>query len=120
MWRVTKQERGAGDYVIPGQQMPAPLGLVNNDVWVTADFTDAVERTCGRGQPVEVHVWMRIQEMVFHGHVDSIQAGGGALWFSLMRRRRMRLGNYVKVVQRVPVKIDLDDEGTGSTCWGRG
>ena len=58
------------------------------------------------GQPVEIAV-DAYPEHKFHGHVDSIQAGSGA-HFSLLPPENAT-GNYVKVVQRVPVKIVFDD-----------
>jgi len=58
------------------------------------------------GQPVQIKV-DAYPQTTFHGHVDSIQAGSGAR-FSLMPPENAS-GNYVKVVQRVPVKIVLDE-----------
>jgi membrane fusion protein (multidrug efflux system) len=57
------------------------------------------------GQPVSIHV-DAYPDQTFHGKVDSIQAGSGAQ-FSLLPPENAT-GNYVKVVQRVPVKIVLD------------
>ncbi len=103
--RVTKKNVEPGDYVIPAQ-MPALLGLVNNEVWVTANFKETQLAHMRAGQGVEVRV-DAYPGVVFHGHVDSIQQGAGA-YFSLMPPENAT-GNYVKVVQRVPVKIVIDD-----------
>ncbi len=102
--RVTKKNVEPGDYVIPAQ-MPALLGLVNNDVWVTANFKETQLARMRAGQGVEVRV-DAYPGVTFHGHVDSIQQGAGA-YFSLMPPENAT-GNYVKVVQRVPVKILLE------------
>ena len=107
--RVVKKNVEPGDYVIPAQ-MPALLGLVNNDVWVTANFKETQLARMRAGQNVEVRV-DAYPGVLFHGRVDSIQQGAGA-YFSLMPPENAT-GNYVKVVQRVPVKIFLEgvDEG---------
>jgi membrane fusion protein, multidrug efflux system len=102
--RVTKKNVEPGNFVIPAQ-MPALLGLVANDVWVTANFKETQLTHMRAGQPVEVHV-DAYPGVVFHGRVDSIQQGAGA-YFSLLPPENAT-GNYVKVVQRVPVKIELD------------
>src|SRR5438105_10735654 len=60
----------------------------------------------------------RYQELNIHGHVDSIQAGGGAA-FTLLPPENAT-GNYVKVVQRVPVKIVLDDQQNLQRVLGPG
>ena len=56
-------------------------------------------------------------DKVFRGRVDSIQAGTGAQ-FSLLPPENAT-GNYIKVVQRVPVKIVFDEPPDRSTCWRR-
>jgi membrane fusion protein, multidrug efflux system len=61
---------------------------------------------CSRGQPAEITV-DAYPSRTFTGHVESIQAGSGAA-FSLLPPENAT-GNYVKVVQRVPVKILIDD-----------
>jgi membrane fusion protein, multidrug efflux system len=103
--RVVKKNVEPGDYVIPAQ-MPALLGLVNNDVWVTANFKETQLAHMRAGEKVDLHV-DAYPGVTFHGHVDSIQQGAGA-YFSLMPPENAT-GNYVKVVQRVPVKITIDD-----------
>ncbi|HUO10760.1 MAG TPA: HlyD family secretion protein [Phycisphaerae bacterium] len=102
--RVTKKNVEPGDYVLPAQ-MPALLGLVNNNVWVTANFKETQLAHMHAGQPVDVEV-DAYPGVKFHGHVDSIQQGAGA-YFSLLPPENAT-GNYVKVVQRVPVKIELE------------
>ena len=69
------------------------------------------------GQPVLIHV-DAYPDKIFHGHVDSIQAGSGAA-FSLLPPENAT-GNYVKVVQRVPVKIVIDDPPDHDHALGPG
>ena len=101
--RVTQRTVEAGNYVQTGQAL---LALVPNDVWVVANFKESQLSRMRPNQPVT----MRIDAYpgrVFKGHVDSIQAGTGAR-FGLLPPENA-VGNYVKVVQLVPVKIVFDD-----------
>jgi membrane fusion protein (multidrug efflux system) len=93
----------AGAYVQVGQQL---LALVPGAVWVTANFKETQLTKMRPGQPVTIHV-DAYTEHTFRGHVDSIQRGSGAQ-FSLLPPENAT-GNYVKVVQRVPVKIVFDE-----------
>ena len=97
--RVTNKSVEPGDYVQVGQNL---LALVPTDIWVTANFKENQIRLMRAGQPVEIEV-DALGGKTFKGHVDSIQAGSGAA-FSLLPPENAT-GNYVKVVQRVPVKI---------------
>jgi membrane fusion protein (multidrug efflux system) len=92
-----------GAYVQVGQIL---LSIVPEEVWVTANFKETQITHIRPGQPVRIKV-DTYPGKVFHGHVDSIQAGTGER-FSLMPPENAT-GNYVKVVQRVPVKIVFDD-----------
>jgi len=96
--RVTNKSVEPGDYVQVGQNL---LALVPTDIWVIANFKENQIRLMRPGQPVEIEV--DALGRTFKGHVDSIQAGSGAA-FSLLPPENAT-GNYVKVVQRVPVKI---------------
>ena len=73
---------------------------------MTADFKENQIGSIRPGQPVEITV-DAYPGKTFKGHVDSIQAGTGAR-FSLLPAENAT-GNYVKVVQRVPVKIVFDE-----------
>jgi membrane fusion protein, multidrug efflux system len=95
---VTNKSVEPGDYVQVGQNLVA---LVPRDIWVIANFKENQIRLMRPGQPVEIEV--DALSRTFQGHVDSIQAGSGAA-FSLLPPENAT-GNYVKVVQRVPVKI---------------
>lgn len=101
--RVTRKSVEEGALVQIGQPL---LAIVPGDVWVTANFKESQIGGMTRGQPVEITV-DAYPDKTFKGHVDSIQAGTGAR-FSLIPPENAT-GNYVKVVQRVPVKIVFDE-----------
>jgi membrane fusion protein (multidrug efflux system) len=102
--RVTARTVQMGHYVQPGQAL---LALVPKDVWVTANFKETQLTYMKPGQPVELRV-DAYPNKKFKGKVDSLQAGTGAR-FSLLPPENA-VGNYIKVVQRVPVKIIFDEE----------
>jgi membrane fusion protein (multidrug efflux system) len=91
-----------GQNVAPGQELMKLIPL--NDVWITANFKETQLREMKVGQPVTVEVDANGRS--YKGKVDSIAGGTGAR-FSLLPPENAT-GNYVKVVQRVPVKIVLD------------
>jgi membrane fusion protein (multidrug efflux system) len=101
--RVTKRAVNVGDVVERNQTL---LNLVVGVPWVTANFKETQLTRMRPGQPVDIAV-DAYPERAFKGHVDSIQAGTGAR-FSLLPPENAT-GNYVKVVQRVPVKIVFED-----------
>src|SRR6266446_2439696 len=103
-----------GDYVQVGQAL---MSLVPPRVWVIANFKETQLRSMRPGQPATVSI-DAYQELKLHGHVDSIQAGSGAA-FTLLPPENAT-GNYVKVVQRVPVKIVLDDQQNLQRVLGPG
>jgi len=107
---VTQKSVESGQYVQAGQNM---FSLVPKEVWVTANFKEDQIRRMHPGQTVEIAV-DALRDQKFKGHIDSIQAGSGAR-FSLLPPENAT-GNYVKVVQRIPVKILFDEPlntGTG-------
>ena len=104
---VTHRSVEPGAYVQTGQAL---LALVPREVWVVANFKETQLKSMRPGQTVEVKV-DAYPGVTFKGHVDSIQAGTGAA-FSLLPPENAS-GNYVKVVQRVPVKIVLDNADEG-------
>ncbi|HKV24034.1 MAG TPA: HlyD family secretion protein [Candidatus Acidoferrum sp.] len=100
--------------VEPGQIVQAGQGLMVvvplQDVWVTANFKETQLRNMHPGQKAEIKV--DTYGKTFTGHVDSIAgATGGVL--SLLPPENAT-GNYVKVVQRIPVKIVLDRSSVGN------
>lgn len=97
--RVTRKAVETGALVQIGQPL---LAIVPGDVWVTANFKENQIGSIRPGQAVEVSV-DAYPDKVFKAHVESVQAGTGAR-FSLIPPENAT-GSYVKVVQRVPVKI---------------
>ena len=93
-----------GNYVNPGQAM---FAIVQDDHWVTANFKETQLAAMRPGQPVDINV-DAVPSVTFHGHVDSFQPGTGSE-FSVLPAENAT-GNYVKIVQRVPVKIAFDDD----------
>jgi membrane fusion protein (multidrug efflux system) len=102
--RVTARTVQLGNYVQPGQAL---LALVPKDVWVVANFKETQLTHMKPGQSVELKV-DAYPNKKFKSKVDSLQAGTGAR-FSLLPPENA-VGNYIKVVQRVPVKIIFDEE----------
>ncbi len=101
--RVTRKTVEEGQFVQPGQAL---MALVTDDLWVVANFKETQLAEIRPGQSVQIKV-DAYPRKIFRGHVDSIQAGTGSR-FSLLPPENAT-GNYVKVVQRVPVKIVFDD-----------
>jgi membrane fusion protein (multidrug efflux system) len=99
---IAQKTVAAGNYVQPGTQMMAVVPLV---VWITANFKETQLDLMRPGQPATVRVDACAHEKI-EGHVDSIQRGAGQAFAVLPPENAT--GNYVKVVQRVPVKIVLD------------
>ena len=87
-----------------GQQLLTVVPL--DEVWVTANFKEAQLKKMRVGQPVEIHVDATGRKL--RGHVDSIAGATGPL-FSLLPPENAT-GNYVKIVQRIPVKIVLEPD----------
>jgi len=111
--RITRKQVEVGDYLETGQTI---LSLVPTDVWVVANFKETQLKDIKPGQPVSVTI--DALGRTFRAHVDSIQAGSGAA-FSLLPPENAT-GNYVKVVQRVPVKILFDEPLPGDETVGPG
>jgi membrane fusion protein, multidrug efflux system len=101
--RVTQKTVEPGDYVQTGQAL---FALVPHDVWVVANFKETQLTAMRPGQPAQIVV-DTYPHHPFKGHVESLQMGTGAA-FSLLPPENAT-GNYVKVVQRVPVKIVFDE-----------
>lgn len=101
--RVTQLTAAKGAYATPGQTL---MLIVPLDVWVTANFRETQLADMRPGQPANLCI--DAYGRCFPGHVDSIQAGSGTA-FSLLPAQNAT-GNYVKVVQRVPVKLVFDKQ----------
>jgi membrane fusion protein (multidrug efflux system) len=100
---VARRTVEQGAYLQTGQAM---LAIVPERVWVVANFKETQLTHMRPGQPVSIHIDAYPQRE-YKGKVDSLQAGTGAR-FSLLPPENA-VGNYVKVVQRVPVKIVFDE-----------
>ena len=100
--RVTARSVQPGNFVQPGQTL---LAIVPKNLWVTANFKETQSTYMRPGESVQLRI-DAYPDRSFHGHVDSLQAGTGAR-FSLLPPENA-VGNYVKVVQRLPVKIVFD------------
>ena len=97
--RVTQLTAAKGAYAAVGQVL---MMFVPRDVWITANFKETQLDLMRPGQPVDIEI-DAYPDRTFKGHVDSVQAGSGTA-FSLLPAQNAT-GNYVKIVQRVPVKI---------------
>ncbi len=101
---VSRKSAEPGMQLSAGQQIMALIPL--DDIWVTANFKETQLRKMRVGQKVEVEVDTYGSGHKFRAHVDSIAAASGAR-FSLLPPENAT-GNFVKVVQRVPVKLVLE------------
>jgi len=100
--RVTKKSVEPGAYIQVGQTL---MEIVPDRVWVTANYKETQLTYMRPGQ----HVTIKVDAYpghTFEGHVDSLQSGTGER-FSMLPPENAT-GNYVKVVQRIPVKILID------------
>jgi membrane fusion protein (multidrug efflux system) len=100
--RVTKLTAAVGALAAPGQ---AIMIMVPLDIWITANFKESQLADMRVGQPVDIRI-DAFGGRSFPDQVNSVQAGSGTA-FSLLPAENAT-GNYVKVVQRVPVKITFD------------
>jgi len=99
---ITEQSSAVGNYVQPGTQI---LAIVPLNLWITANFKETQLAHMRPGQTVSIHV-DACPGKALKGHVQSIQRGAGQAFGILPAENAT--GNFVKVVQRVPVKILLD------------
>lgn len=99
---VAQRSVAVGNYVTPGQELMAIVPLA---LWVTANFKETQLTDMRPGQPVTIAV-DACPDAQLRGHVDSLQRGAGQAFGILPPENAT--GNYVKVVQRVPVKITID------------
>jgi membrane fusion protein, multidrug efflux system len=91
-----------GKYVQPGQSL---FSIVKENTWIVANFKETQIKKMTVGQPVDIKV-DAYPGKVFKGHIDSLQPGTGSV-FSLLPPENAT-GNFIKVVQRIPVKIVID------------
>ena len=111
---ITRKAVQPGNIVQVGQAL---MALVSDRIWVVANFKETQLTHMRPGQSVEIRIDAYPQQK-FRGRVESIQAGSGAR-FSLLPPENAT-GNYVKVVQRVPVKIVFLDPPPANLKTGPG
>jgi membrane fusion protein (multidrug efflux system) len=99
---ITKRNVEQGNYVQQGQQI---FSIVAPEVWITANFKENQLDRMRPGQRVNIAV-DAYPQLKLRGHVDSIQLGSGSKFTAFPPENAT--GNFVKIVQRVPVKIDID------------
>ncbi|HEX6805487.1 MAG TPA: HlyD family secretion protein [Terriglobales bacterium] len=99
---VTSRTVEVGQNVQPGQELMRIINL--DDIWVTANFKETQLRDMRVGQPVTIHVDTTGND--YKGHVNSIAGASGSITSLLPPENAT--GNFVKVVQRIPVKITFD------------
>jgi membrane fusion protein (multidrug efflux system) len=102
--RVTRRTVEVGNYVNPGQAL---LSIVQPGMWVTANFKETQLGQIRPGQKAKIHV-DAFPDANLDGHVESLQAGTGSIFSALPAENAT--GNYVKIVQRLPVKIVFDGD----------
>ena len=103
--QLVNRQVNVGSYVGPGTQL---MAIVPDHVWVTANFKETQLRHMRIGDSVTIQV-DAYPDVAFKGHVDSVQRGAGQAFAILPPQNST--GNYVKVVQRVPVRIEFDAKG---------
>jgi membrane fusion protein, multidrug efflux system len=105
---VSNRTVEVGQNVQPGQEMMKVIPLGEGDLWVTANFKETQLRNVKPGQSADISVDATGKK--YKGHLESIAGASGAR-FSLLPPENAT-GNYVKVVQRVPIKITFDQGET--------
>jgi membrane fusion protein, multidrug efflux system len=108
---VTRRNVNPGDFVQVGQNLMAIRSL--NEIWVDANFKETQLRDLRIGQPVDLYVDMYGDSHVFKGRISGFTEGTGSTLALLPPENAT--GNFVKVVQRLPVRIDLVDYNPDQT-----
>ncbi|GBQ87883.1 HlyD family secretion protein [Asaia krungthepensis] len=99
---ISQRNVEQGDFVQTGQKL---FSVVEPEVWVVANYKETQITKMRPGQKVEIEV-DAYPGLSLHGHVDSIQLGAGSAFSAFPPENAT--GNFVKIVQRVPVKILID------------
>ena len=103
---VAKRSVQVGQRVAAGTPLLAVVPL--DDVWIDANFKEGQLSRMRMGQPVTVHADVYGSGIDYHGHLAGIAAGSGNA-FALLPAQNAS-GNWIKIVQRVPVRIVLDEK----------
>jgi membrane fusion protein, multidrug efflux system len=101
---VTRRNVNSGDYVQVGQNLMAIRSL--SEIWVDANFKETQLGDLRIGQPVDLYVDMYGDRRVFKGRISGFTMGTGSTLALLPAQNAT--GNFIKVVQRLPVRIDLE------------
>jgi membrane fusion protein, multidrug efflux system len=102
---VTRRNVNPGNFVQVGQSLMAVRSL--NEIWIDANFKETQLRDLRIGQPVDLHVDVYGGTHVFKGRISGFTEGTGSTLALLPAENAT--GNFIKVVQRLPVRIDLVD-----------
>ncbi|SHL88105.1 efflux RND transporter periplasmic adaptor subunit [Phytopseudomonas punonensis] len=103
---VAQRSVQVGSRIQPGTALMAVVPL--HEVWIDANFKETQLREMRIGQPVTVEADLYGDDVTYQGHVESLGVGTGSA-FSLLPAQNAS-GNWIKIVQRLPVRIRLDDE----------
>ncbi|HWU67399.1 MAG TPA: HlyD family efflux transporter periplasmic adaptor subunit [Stenotrophobium sp.] len=101
---VAKRTVQIGQRISPGEPLMAVVPL--SDMWVDANFKEVQLQNMRVGQPVTLHADLYGSDVVYHGRLAGMAAGSGSA-FALLPAQNAS-GNWIKIVQRVPVRITLD------------
>jgi membrane fusion protein (multidrug efflux system) len=108
---VTRRNVNPGNFIQVGQNLMAVRSL--NEIWVDANFKETQLRDLRIGQPVDLRVDMYGGTHIFKGRIEGFTEGTGSTLALLPPENAT--GNFVKVVQRLPVRIDLVDYNADTT-----
>jgi membrane fusion protein (multidrug efflux system) len=103
---ITKRNVQVGQRINPGVALMSVVPV--DQVWVNANFKESQIEHLRIGQPVELRADAYSRALIFHGTIAGLDAGTGSA-FSLMPAQNAT-GNWIKVTQRVPVRIELDPQ----------
>jgi membrane fusion protein (multidrug efflux system) len=103
---VAQRSVQLGNSVAPGQQLMTVVPL--HDLWIDANFKENQLRHIRIGQPAKITTDIYGGSVTYHGKVIGLGAGTGSV-FSLLPAQNAT-GNWIKVVQRVPVRVALDNQ----------
>ncbi len=112
---VAERSVQLGQHLQAGQALMTVIPL--NTLWIDANFKEVQLRNLRIGQPAEVRSDLYGGSFIYHGHVMGMSAGTGAA-FALLPAQNAS-GNWIKVVQRVPVRIEIDDCRPGKVASAR-
>ncbi|MDR7134141.1 membrane fusion protein (multidrug efflux system) [Lysobacter niastensis] len=107
---VAKRAVQLGQRVQPGTTLMTVVPL--NEVWVEANFKETQLAKMRIGQPVELHADLYGKDVTYQGKLNSLGLGTGSA-FALLPAQNAS-GNWIKIVQRVPVRIELDSQELAS------